>query len=78
MKRFELIKACAIGMAEKCKKEMSSIGKQWDFGNGFQTENTVPKNWEKLYRTYPVKSRTGMFDLTSVYSVLMQEGFINA
>lgn len=72
-----LIKICSQGMANKCKEEMESQNKQWNFGNGFQTENTIPENWEKLFKTYPIKSKNNIFDLTSTYNTLKQEGFIN-
>lgn len=71
--RKELIKLLALEKVKLVKKEMESNGKRWDYGNGFQTENTLVKTWEHLYSTYPLFSKiTPMFSLSYLYDEMIK------
>lgn len=62
LNRFELIEKIIDKRVEECKKENFK-----KFGNNdFPRENENRKNWEKLYKAYPVKS-TDCFCLACEY-----------
>lgn len=71
--RKELIKLLALEKVNFIKKEMENNGKRWDYGNGFQTKNTLVRTWEHLYSTYPLFSKTTpMFSLSYLYDELIK------
>ncbi|MDF2563726.1 MAG: hypothetical protein K0Q53_121 [Massilibacillus sp.] len=76
MTKQEILTKCAEGMANKCKQEMESKGKQWDLGD-MQTVNTLPRYWYNLYKKYPINSKTyPAFSLNVIFTKLTKEGFI--
>ena len=75
-KRFtkkELVNILAKEKVTSIKKEMKSKGKQWDYGDGLQTSNTIERNWKKLYSTYPIVSKANpMFSLSKLYDEMIE------
>lgn len=64
LNRFELIEKIIDAKIEQCKKE--NFAKH---GNTLPRQNENRKNWEKLYKTYPITSST-CFCLASEYDSL--------
>ena len=66
--KCELVTMLAKEKVKSIKKDIESKGKTWDYGNEFQTKNTLVKTWENLYNTYPLFSKSmPIFSLSKLY-----------